>query len=143
MKYRETGTKIDIGLLTAEEKEFYKEAVRKFRRNIDWLDFDEFAFGMRSPIYRNEKSHLSVIRKPLYVALKEMWLQLGVRQGMVRDDEHKGKKSIRERWKTRGSRETAHQRYGQEDGDLALAHSPADANPPTRSRGKHHRHELD
>lgn len=68
MKYvnREAGVEIDLSGLTGVEKRFYNEARRRFRRNVGWLDFDEFAFGMGSPIYAQHRSHLDVVRQPLY-----------------------------------------------------------------------------
>lgn len=58
-------------------------AVRQFRGNADWFSFDEYLFSPRSPIYARRRSHLDVLKDPLYLALKDMWLQLGVQQGMI------------------------------------------------------------
>jgi hypothetical protein len=85
MKYvnLETGKRIDLSDLTTDEKKFYSLARKKLQGNVDWLSFDEFAFGMSSPIYSGKKSHLDVLKSPLYLALKDMSLQLGVQQGKV------------------------------------------------------------
>jgi hypothetical protein len=80
----ETGVRINLDSLTAEEKKFYKRAIKRFRENTKWLSFDEFAFGMRSPIYNGRRSHIEVLENPLYLALKDMSLQLGVQQGLIR-----------------------------------------------------------
>ncbi len=80
----ETGVRINLDSLTAEEKKFYKQAIKRFRENTKWLSFDEFAFGMRSPIYNGRRSHIEVLENPLYLALKDMSLQLGVQQGLIR-----------------------------------------------------------
>jgi hypothetical protein len=69
--------------LTAEEQAFLKRARGKYRDNADWLEFEEFAFGSRSPIFASTRSHRDVLQHPLYEALKEMWLDLGVRQGRI------------------------------------------------------------
>ena len=69
--------------LTAEERAFLQRAREKFEANIDWFAFEEFAFGMRSPIFAKQRSHPNVVEHPLYTALKSMWLDLGVRQGRV------------------------------------------------------------
>jgi hypothetical protein len=79
----QTGVKIDLSRLTDDEKEFYGEALKRFHRNVNWLAFDEFAFGMTSPIYRGRNSHRQVLKNPLFLALKDMSLQLGVQQGMI------------------------------------------------------------
>ncbi|MBI1939913.1 MAG: hypothetical protein HYS33_00235 [Acidobacteria bacterium] len=85
MKYvnLQTGLKIDLSRLTNTEMEFYREAVEKFQSNLSWLAFDELAFGMRSPIYRGRNSHREVLKNPLFLALKDMSLQLGVQQGVI------------------------------------------------------------
>jgi len=80
----ETGVRINLDSLTAEEKKFYKQAIKRFRENTKWLSFDEFAFGMRSPIYNGRRSHIEVLENPLYLALKDISLQLGVQQGLIR-----------------------------------------------------------
>jgi hypothetical protein len=79
----ETGVRVKLDELTPEEKKFYKQALRKFQENTEWFSFDEFAFGMRSPIYKNKKSHMDVLNSGLYLALKDISLQLGVQQGLI------------------------------------------------------------
>ncbi len=71
--------------MTHEETAFLSRARKKFEQNADWLEFEDFAFGSRSPLYSKQRSHKAVLTHPLYVALKDMWLQLGVRQGKVKD----------------------------------------------------------
>lgn len=69
--------------LTEAQLKFYRQAVEKFRNNVSWLEFDEFALGAKSPIFARQSSHLDVLKDPLYLALKDMWLRLGVKQGMI------------------------------------------------------------
>lgn len=71
--------------LTPEEDAFLGRARKKFEQNADWFDFEDFAFGSRSPLYSRTRSHRDVLTHPLYIALKDMWLELGVRQGKVKD----------------------------------------------------------
>lgn len=71
--------------LTSEEAAFFARAKRMFADDADWFEFEDFAFGSRSPLYSKTRSHQDVLKHPLYVALKEMWLELGVRQGRVKD----------------------------------------------------------
>ena len=40
----ETGVRVNLDELTAEEKQFYKQAIKRFRENTNWLSFDEFRF---------------------------------------------------------------------------------------------------
>ncbi|SRR6266568_7106659 len=78
--------------LSMTERDFLRQAEQKYRSNANWFEFEDFAFGMRSPLFSRHRSHLDVLRHPLYLALKEMWLDLGVRQGLVspsrREEEH-------------------------------------------------------
>lgn len=86
MKYvnAQTGVEITLKHLTREQKDFYARALELFRRNTSWLAFEEFAFGPRSPLYQNHESHVEVLKDPLYLSLEDMWLQLGVQQGMIK-----------------------------------------------------------
>ena len=75
--------KSDLDTLTDDERGFYRLALKRYRADAEWLAFEEFAFGMRSPIYQRQRSHLDILQHPLYIALREMWLDLGVKQGMI------------------------------------------------------------
>lgn len=93
MKYANahTGTKLTLDGLNKDEKKFYRQALKRFHENTRWLTFEEFAFGMKSPIYRGRDSHLDVLKDPLFRALQDMSLQLGVQQGVI------SRKKIREK----------------------------------------------
>jgi hypothetical protein len=90
----ETGARINIDDLSAEDKKFYKQAIQKFRENTNWLAFDEFAFGIRSPIYHGRRSHFEVLQSALYLVLKDMSLQLGVQQGLIKRTKKTEKKAV-------------------------------------------------
>jgi hypothetical protein len=90
----ETGLRVNLDGLTPEEKKFYRQALKRFQENTSWLAFDEFAFGMGSPIYSRQRSHLDVLKSALYLALKDMSLQLGVQQGLVARTKKSEKKVI-------------------------------------------------
>ncbi len=62
----ETGVRVNLDGLTPEEKRFYRQARQRFQEQASWLAFDEFAFGMRSPIYHRQRSHIPVLKSPLY-----------------------------------------------------------------------------
>ena len=81
--------------MTAEETSFLARAREKFAGDVDWFEFEEFAFGSRSPLYSKTRSHQDVLVHPLYIALKDMWLELGVRQGKIKDAS--GRKARRSR----------------------------------------------
>jgi len=85
MRYVNLKTKfsVELGSLAGSERTFYEKAVRQFRQNVDWFSFEDFLFSPGSPIYAQRRSHLEVLRDPVYLALKDMWLQLGVQQGMI------------------------------------------------------------
>lgn len=74
-----------VSELNEVEKKFLEAARRLFEQNVNWLEFEGFAFGMRSPLFAKTRSHKNILEHPLYVALTDMWLELGVRQGMVKD----------------------------------------------------------
>ena len=86
MKYvnAHTGVEISLKHLKKVQREFYNRALELYRRNESWLRFEEFAFGANSPLYKDRQSHLEVVKDPLYLALEDMWLQLGVQQGMIK-----------------------------------------------------------
>lgn len=90
----ETGVRVNLGGLTSEEKKFYRQALKRFQENTSWLAFDEFAFGMGSPIYSRQRSHIDVLQSALYLALKDMSLQLGVQQGLIARTKRSEKKAI-------------------------------------------------
>lgn len=90
----ETGVSVNLDELSAEEKKFYKQAIKRFRENTNWLSFDDFAFGMRSPIYKGRRSHIEVLQSALYLALKDMSLQLGVQQGLIKRTRKAEKKAV-------------------------------------------------
>ena len=79
------GRESERSSLTPEELAFLARARENFRANMNWLEFEELAFGSRSPIFAKTRSHRNVVEHPLYIALKDMWLELGVRQGYVSD----------------------------------------------------------
>ncbi len=85
MKYVNSRTGVSIALddLSDIEKQFYQRVRKQFEANAPWLLFDELAFGVSSPIYSGRTSHLDVLEQPLYLALKDMSLELGVRQGLI------------------------------------------------------------
>lgn len=90
----ETGARINLDDLTADDKKFYKQALKRFRENTKWLSFDEFAFGTRSPIYSGRRSHIQVLESALYLVLKDMSLQLGVQQGLIKRSKKVEKKAV-------------------------------------------------
>ena len=78
-------------VLNSEERDFLRQAEKRYRANVNWFEFEDFAFGMRSPLFARTRSHLDVLKHPLYVALKEMWLDLGEKQGLVASSKRKEK----------------------------------------------------
>jgi hypothetical protein len=87
--------------LTLAEQQFLGRAQAKFAEGADWLEFEEFAFGPRSPLFSKTRSQQDVLKHPLYVALREMWLELGLRQGRIAAAKE-GERSDASRRKARG-----------------------------------------
>ena len=75
--------KINLDSLKETERRLYSRALKEFQKNVNWLEFDRFVLGRHSALYNGKRSHLEVLKHPLYLALKDMWLQLGIRQGMI------------------------------------------------------------
>ncbi|MFZ3210535.1 MAG: hypothetical protein WA188_03400 [Terriglobales bacterium] len=121
-----TGISIDLTTLGDEEERFYRAAKQRFESGIAWFDFDDFAFGSNSPLYRGRASHHEVLQHPLYIVLKDMWLELGVRQGRVRADAGKGIASGSRRTKGESGK-AAHERNRAKTRNVAVAYTSARA----------------
>jgi hypothetical protein len=93
------------------EADFFRQALEKFRSNIRWSAFENFAFNPGSPIYARRKSYGRLTKDPLYQALQDMWLQLGINQGEIQDDRRKGEKSFATRREESTSRKAGNQSY--------------------------------
>jgi len=111
-----------VDTLTAEEREFLRHAEKKYRANTNWFEFEDFAFGMRSPLFSRIRSHLDVLRHPLYLALKEMWLDLGEKQGLVAPSKTEEQFARR---KTQRSGTPDQKRNLAKKRDVETPHSPA------------------
>ncbi|MBI3490246.1 MAG: hypothetical protein HY047_00355 [Acidobacteria bacterium] len=122
MKYLNANTELEIDLsaLNESERTFYRTALRKFMQNTPWLAFDAFAFGMMSALYRGRTSHLEVLKSPLYLALKDMSLQLGVQQGMIARKSRE-EKNLSERGQERRGRPAKKTHDRAKDRELATA----------------------
>src|SRR5207248_11665678 len=110
--------------LTSEEREFLRQAERKYRANADWFEFEDFAFGMRSPVFSRNRSHLDVLTNPLYLALKEMWLNLGVRQERVAPSRAKEENDVARR-QARRSGASAQERNNTKERHVAASRPPS------------------
>lgn len=111
--------------LDARERKFYQEAQKRFRKNVPWAEFEEFAFGMGSPLYAHRTSHLDVVDDPLFQTLKHMWLDLGVKQGLIAEEKGKQSKSHVQRRSQSRSRQATNQRNSSENRKLAASDSLA------------------
>lgn len=78
-----TGVEVNIDDLSMSKAAFFAEAMRRFRANADWFAFDDFVFGWHSALYAAKRAHTKVLRSPLYLALRDMSLQLAVQQGRI------------------------------------------------------------
>ena len=85
MRYhnKESGVNVDLGTLNDEKRRLFEAAHERFRKNTNWFEFEQLVFSFTSPLFRNAKSRAEVLTDPLYTALKDMWLQLGINQGFV------------------------------------------------------------
>ncbi len=85
MRYHnpDSGLRIDLSNLDTERSRFYQSAIEMLDRNVDWLEFEGFAFSFGSPVFKSSRDRQKVLTDPLFLALKDIWLRLGIRQGMV------------------------------------------------------------
>jgi len=88
MRYHnpKSGLDIDLGPIDAEKRRLFETALEKFRRNTNWFEFEQLVFAYTSPIFSRAKNRADVVNEPLFHALKDMWLQLGIDQGFVAND---------------------------------------------------------
>jgi hypothetical protein len=119
MRYQnpDSGLLIDLSSLDYDRKRFYHSAIEQLNANVDWLEFENFAFSFGSPIFKAVHDRQEVLTDPLFVVLKDIWLRLGIRQGMVAPSKEiptRAKKS-----RKAGSHIPAHR------GHLAIADKPA------------------
>jgi hypothetical protein len=121
MRYHnpDSGLRIDLTGLDADRKRFYQSAMEQLDANVDWLDFEGFAFSFGSPIFKASYDRQEVLTDPLFLVLKDIWLRLGIRQGMVAPSKEKPT-----RGKTRQSR-PARPHIAAHRGDMAIADKPS------------------
>jgi hypothetical protein len=125
MRYHnpDSGLRIDLTGLDADRKNFYQLAIEQLDANVDWLEFESFAFSFGSPIFKAAYDRQEVLSDPLFLVLKDIWLRLGIRQGMVAPSKENSASAKKSR--QAGSHLTAHRR------DMAIADKPA---VPSRRR---------
>jgi hypothetical protein len=80
---------LDLNALSETQSSFYRNAVRLYRKGVDWFDFWNYAFGLGSPLYDGTRVRSDVLDTPLEQALRHMWLDLGIKQGMVAPEKPK------------------------------------------------------
>jgi hypothetical protein len=83
------GTVHDITDLTLEEARFFDDAVRAFRANTPWAEFNNtWVSGPRNPLIRDAGGVLTraVWENDLFQCLYDLGDRLGVAQGMVTHD---------------------------------------------------------
>lgn len=85
MRYRNpsSGLEINLGELDDKRQRLFDAARKQFRQNTSWFDFEQLVFSYTSPLFQGSRSRADVVHDPLFKALKDMWLQLGIDQGFV------------------------------------------------------------
>jgi hypothetical protein len=80
-----TLTAEQLATLSPKQRAFYQEARRAFQSNMPESTFLSSFFSDRptSPLFES-KDKKAVTDSPLYVVLREMWLELGVNQGTLK-----------------------------------------------------------
>jgi len=121
MRYHnpDSGLQIDLSGLDADGQRFYRSAIEQLHANVDWLDFEGFAFSFGSPVFNASRDRKKVLSDPLYLVLKDIWLRLGIRQGMVAPSKEKLTRGKARESRTTGSHIPAHR------GHMAIADKPS------------------
>ena len=121
MRYHnpDSGLRIDLTGLDKERKRFYRSAIEQLDANVDWLEFEGFAFSFGSPIFKASYDRQDVLSDPLFLVLKDIWLRLGIRQGMVAPSKEKLTRGKARESRQTGSHITSHR------SDMAIADKPA------------------
>lgn len=120
MRYHnpDSGLRIDLTSLDAVKKRFYQSAIEQLEANVDWIDFENFAFSFGSPLFKSSRDRQEVLSDPLFLVLKDMWLRLGIRQGMVAPSKEKPTRGKARESRKAGSHIPAHR------SDMAIADKP-------------------
>jgi hypothetical protein len=121
MRYHnpDSDLRIDLTGLDADQKRFYRSAMEQLEANVDWFEFEDFAFSFGSPVFKSSNNRQEVLTDPLFLVLKDIWLRLGIKQGMVAPS-----KETPTRGKTRQSRK-AGSHIAAHRGHMAVADKPA------------------
>jgi hypothetical protein len=121
MRYHnpDSGLRINLNDLDADRQRFYRSALEQLHANVDWLDFENFAFSFGSPVFKASRDRQEVLTDPLFIVLKDIWLRLGIRQGMVAPSKEKPTRGKARESRKAGSHIPAHR------SDMAIADKPA------------------
>jgi hypothetical protein len=121
MRYHnpDSGLRIDLTTLSADQKRFYQSAIEQLDANVDWIEFENFAFSFGSPIFKASYDRQDVLTDPLFIVLKDIWLRLGIRQGMVAPAKETPTRGKARESRKAGSHIPAHR------GHMAIADKPS------------------
>jgi len=121
----DSGLRIDLSNLDKGRRRFYESALQMLEDDVAWLEFEDFAFSFSSPVFKTSRNRSEVLNDPLYLVLKDIWLRLGIRQGLVTPLKETVGANARES-RQAGSHIAAHR------SDMAIADKPA----VSRRRGR-------
>lgn len=76
---------IDLRPLSEKQKDYFRKAHAAYRTNVRCWEFDGpwFANSAQFNALISESGSAGVVEHPLWKALKELWLALGVNQGQM------------------------------------------------------------
>lgn len=91
-----SGEVLDLSAMTDKQRAFFDRAERMLSRGAPWSDFQNYYLQAKSAIWFNggdpraeRLPTTQVTRSPLYRAVQDMGLRLGVAQGYLRWDDGK------------------------------------------------------
>lgn len=121
MRYHnpDSGLLIDLASLDYDRKRVYHSAMEQLDANVDWFEFEDFAFSFGSPVFKSSKDRREVLTDPLFLILKDIWLRLGIRQGMVAPSKESSTRGKTREGRKAGSHIAAHR------SDMAIADKPS------------------
>lgn len=83
-----SGEVFDLGQLSAEQREAYREAKAFYDTNPEWTEFSNFWRQKARKLFAAE-APVAMVKEPLYRILQDLDSRLGIRQGYAREPDYR------------------------------------------------------
>ena len=67
---------IRVPIFSEKETEFIRRAKRMFLANCHWVEFDNFLFDPKSPLYGARRKNYPILKDPLFIVFKDMFYKI-------------------------------------------------------------------